>query len=697
MKTSSKRTKIKHLLNSVGYGVAICLPTVVGAGHASALTGGGTIGDPYTISTCTDLQDINTDPTAYYILVTDIDCSDTVTWNSGDGFTPIGGFSGTLDGQEHTVSGLSINNLASIGIFADVEDGTIKNLTIDGDGASITGDNGSGVLIGTMIGGTISHVTINEDIVAGSGWGGGIVGHAICNSPGSGILMAYTSYSGTLTQAGSLGYGGLVGYIEGNDPDCPITISNSHTSGTVSYPYGGDAGIYAGGLVGEAYTIASPITITASSSSMDVTNADSEIGGLVGFAFRDGSGFISIHGSSASGNITAKPTGHNTGGLVGEMYGDGEIYQSYAAGNVTAGSNVGGLVGIIGTDDISIHDVYATGAVSGDDSVGGLIGVLGSSGGTGATLARSYASGNVTGNTNVGGLVGGLYGAVSYSFATGAVDGTDAASTGGLFGYYNPSFFASSTGNAFDVASTGQTDCYGGGCDSGSMMSINTANYFVHTSTKPPLNHWDFTDVWQTTTDLPLLREEVLGGMTVGATAGTTQMEIHWTAPTGDQTPNDFDVQYSPNDTTWIDVTVPSSSTRSVVATGLQPGTTYYFRIRFTNDFGTSDWLEFLHATLASTPVITSSVSGQKTVVSKTTIGSNSDSLDTASDIPVDAIVLMQQNNLGTVSGNESTQSGAPSDNHSQHSAVWQYAGALLVLGGLAYTLSLVRHRLHSR
>jgi hypothetical protein len=517
MKTSSKRTKIKHLLNSVGYGVAICLPTVVGAGHASALTGGGTIGDPYTISTCTDLQDINTDPTAYYILVTDIDCSDTVTWNSGDGFTPIGGFSGTLDGQEHTVSGLSINNLASIGIFADVEDGTIKNLTIDGDGASITGDNGSGVLIGTMIGGTISHVTINEDIVAGSGWGGGIVGHAICNSPGSGILMAYTSYSGTLTQAGSLGYGGLVGYIEGNDPDCPITISNSHTSGTVSYPYGGDAGIYAGGLVGEAYTIASPITITASSSSMDVTNADSEIGGLVGFAFRDGSGFISIHGSSASGNITAKPTGHNTGGLVGEMYGDGEIYQSYAAGNVTAGSNVGGLVGIIGTDDISIHDVYATGAVSGDDSVGGLIGVLGSSGGTGATLARSYASGNVTGNTNVGGLVGGLYGAVSYSFATGAVDGTDAASTGGLFGYYNPSFFASSTGNAFDVASTGQTDCYGGGCDSGSMMSINTANYFVHTSTKPPLNHWDFTDVWQTTTDLPLLREEVLGGMTVGA------------------------------------------------------------------------------------------------------------------------------------------------------------------------------------
>ncbi|MCK4592597.1 hypothetical protein KAT63_04135, partial [Candidatus Parcubacteria bacterium] len=61
------------------------------------------------IATCAELQNMENDLTASYYLTNDIDCSDTTTWNSGQGFRPVGyyeattwsefHFTGSFDGQ----------------------------------------------------------------------------------------------------------------------------------------------------------------------------------------------------------------------------------------------------------------------------------------------------------------------------------------------------------------------------------------------------------------------------------------------------------------------------------------------------------------------------------------------------------------------------------------------------------------------
>ncbi len=75
--------------------------------------GSGSPEDPYQISNCTGLQNIQDNLTAHYVLINDIDCSDTVNWNAGDGFDPIGdgtnGLTGTLEGDKYTIYNLTIN------------------------------------------------------------------------------------------------------------------------------------------------------------------------------------------------------------------------------------------------------------------------------------------------------------------------------------------------------------------------------------------------------------------------------------------------------------------------------------------------------------------------------------------------------------------------------------------------------------
>ena len=97
-----------------------------------------------------------------------------------------------------------------------------------------------------------------------------------------------------------------------------------------------------------------------------------------------------------------------------------------------SGKNGGGLAGFnLG----AISHSYATGSVTGSEvDTGGLVGLNGSEfviGGS--TISRSYASANVSGR-NVGGLVGSNHGSVNQSYATGTVSGADDSTAGGLAG-----------------------------------------------------------------------------------------------------------------------------------------------------------------------------------------------------------------------------------------------------------------------
>ena len=70
------------------------------------------------------------------------------------------------------------------------------------------------------------------------------------------------------------------------------------------------------------------------------------IGGLIGL-LRSGT----ITDTYATGNVTATATSEYVGGLIGidaNTAGSASIYNSYASGNVSGGSQVGGLSGLGG-------------------------------------------------------------------------------------------------------------------------------------------------------------------------------------------------------------------------------------------------------------------------------------------------------------------------------------------------------------
>ncbi len=154
-----------------------------GGGDSGVFAGGsGTSADPYLISTCAQLQAMETDLDADYKLTTDIDCAG---FDAGDGkgFRPIGDFDwmqrffGSLDGDGHVVSNLSMqrpteDQVALIGVL---EGGTVSRIGLEN--VDIDGDEKSAGLVGFLSGGVIeeSYVT---GVVEGEWSVGGLVGYA---------------------------------------------------------------------------------------------------------------------------------------------------------------------------------------------------------------------------------------------------------------------------------------------------------------------------------------------------------------------------------------------------------------------------------------------------------------------------------------------------------------------------------------
>jgi filamentous hemagglutinin family protein len=190
-------------------------------------------------STTTDLQGINGNPLLNYVLGADIDASDTVNWNAGAGFDPLGGiaaptiFEGRFDGLNHKITNLFINRPGDnfVGLFGIAETTSIRNLGLVG--GSIAGDSFVGAIAGqgccttfTNVYSTAS-VTGNEEV-------GGLVGEL----SGGSIIDSYAT--GAVT--GNDKVGGLVGTsIFG-------AITRAYSTGRVT-----SAGM-AGGLVAEDIT-----------------------------------------------------------------------------------------------------------------------------------------------------------------------------------------------------------------------------------------------------------------------------------------------------------------------------------------------------------------------------------------------------------------------------------------------------------
>jgi hypothetical protein len=282
------------------------------------------------------------------------------------GFEPIGAeengvvvkeFSGEYDGDGHTIEGLSIDRVTDtgVGLFSSVEDGEVRNVLVQD--AVVSGD----IYIGAIAG-------VNKGKVYGSVVSGKIEGGEEDAPLGEGPIIT----------------GGVIGENEG-------IVDNVSSQASVG------VGTTTGGLVGE-----NTGEVMDSEASGDVkASRFTEGGGLVG----NNSG--TIERSEARGDVSGGQ-GARAGGLVGDN--EGVINESTASGNVsTVGEGItvdyaGGLVGSDSGGEIT--NSYASGNVSGDSRVGGLVGEMGAPDGGVSILSKSYASGDVDEDADeFGGLV----------------------------------------------------------------------------------------------------------------------------------------------------------------------------------------------------------------------------------------------------------------------------------------------------
>ena len=265
--------------------------------HPPTLFGEGTIESPYFISTAKELGAvIYQKQGACYRLTQDIDLSG-ITWS----MAVIRNLEGTFDGNDFTISNLTIVGPKPIGLIGTIQNsGQVMNLGVVDATMCGTGGREVGILVGSNYGIVKNSHSTGMVIgigkaTGGWGWVGGIGGLVGCNS---GSIT--TSYN-TGSVSGDVSVGGLVGLNYGN-----ITMSYSTVSVSGSEVVGGLVGLHWAGSIATSYSTGTVAGIEC-------------VGGLVG------SGSNITKSYSASTVIGE----YLVGGLVGDNWEDTNITSSF--------------------------------------------------------------------------------------------------------------------------------------------------------------------------------------------------------------------------------------------------------------------------------------------------------------------------------------------------------------------------------
>ena len=222
--------------------------TINGGTFNTPMTGSGTETDPYQISTADQLKlfrdivngtgDQAQNRGAYAVLTANIDLNN-------EPWTPIGpdrdsAYTGTFDGQGHTVKNLSITgDFTLAGLFGVVShNGTIKNLTVAGNVSSSSSQCKAGGIVGYADSSTIENCT-NRCTVTGNWYAGGIVGWSTDSD-----IIGCANFGNISSPSFS---GGICGKIGGENDAARIdaTIRDCYNVRMVS-------GNYAGGITGQS-------------------------------------------------------------------------------------------------------------------------------------------------------------------------------------------------------------------------------------------------------------------------------------------------------------------------------------------------------------------------------------------------------------------------------------------------------------
>lgn len=172
------------------------------------MNGDGSKSDPYIIETASDIQAMDEDLDSSYNISKDIDASHARFWNSGQGFKPIGSntspFTGTLQGNQNTISSLQINRSSEdyIGLFSSLDgNAKIKNFTMVD--TTIKGRDVLGAISGRAASSNIELVGASGEM-RGRNRVGGIVGKqessgSISQSYATGKIIGTNKFVGGIT------------------------------------------------------------------------------------------------------------------------------------------------------------------------------------------------------------------------------------------------------------------------------------------------------------------------------------------------------------------------------------------------------------------------------------------------------------------------------------------------------------------
>ena len=207
---------MKHKLYKLTAALLLALLLV---SAASAAGGSGTVDDPYIIQTPTELQSMQNDLSAYYILANDLDMTGFNWIPIGSSTTPAStAFHGSLDGRNHTIRNLNIDlpSTQYIGLFAVITAGTtIRDLNFAD--CTISGGANTGTLYGRCIGisgvstpFTITDVDLTDCSITASGsYSGGLGGADASAAVGT---ISYCDVKNCTVTSASNNVGGLLGY-----------------------------------------------------------------------------------------------------------------------------------------------------------------------------------------------------------------------------------------------------------------------------------------------------------------------------------------------------------------------------------------------------------------------------------------------------------------------------------------------------
>lgn len=288
-------------------------------------------------------------------------------------------YTGTFDGQGHTVSGLNITSLGGrqkLGLFGVAQDAVIENLTVRGN-IDLTGVRSYDTTTGYIIGG-----------VLGSGEGGGVTIRSCVSQVD--ISVSFVNDQ----KAQNSAVGGLVGRLSGSGSH---EITNCRNEGRIytafepgAYYLGGSGGNGGqGGIVG--FIGASAQLECCVNTGTVYAGRAAGVGGIVGNA-GDSGVTITLNQCANQGAVS-----NDTGGVLLRKGG------------------TGGIIGLAPKGSITVSSCYNTGTVAGSAIVGGILGgekgehTSSQYGNQNLTLENCYNAGDLqvgTATTLVGSLAG---------------------------------------------------------------------------------------------------------------------------------------------------------------------------------------------------------------------------------------------------------------------------------------------------